>query len=140
MGRLVYVAGASAELERAESAIRRARAQGLVVTYDWPISFRAAQATGGDDSLGRADRYRVACEDRDGVLRARALWLLAPRRGSTGAGFELGLAYAWGKHVVVSGENRHLFASLAHVEVDRDEEAISQLLAYFETEDRKGAR
>lgn len=95
----VYVAGASAEIERAEHMIATLRALGVVVTHDWPARMRAM---GPEHLLTRpvlADELRACLA---GVRRADVLLLLEPTRPSVGAWVELGYAAGLGTVEIVS--------------------------------------
>lgn len=87
----VYVAAASAELERAESAIRwLERTPGLRCAHDWTVAVRELGAFPRDAVV----RHRHAEADLEAIRSSAVFWLLAPRERSTGAWVELGVALA----------------------------------------------
>lgn len=101
----VYIAGSSAELERAEAAMALARNAGLVVTYDWTTDIRRARESGHatDATLPAHEQARAARADLDGVGTCDVLWLLVPACPSVGAWFEAGNARGLGKRLAMSG-------------------------------------
>lgn len=122
--RTVYIAGASAEIERAERAIAYARSVGLAVSYDWTVDVRKAMAAGVRDSeLEDVQARYFALNDLEGVAFGRAFVFLAPPReiNSTGCWIELGYALnpsPTPRFIVVSRERaprRSIFESLATV-------------------------
>ncbi len=137
MTRPIYIAASSKELTRAESAIACAREQGLTITRDWTKDVREWESRGGDAGLSNAERMEIAQRNFDGVIRAKVVWFLAPlEHGSTGAGFEFGLAHAYGKPLIVSGPQT-LFAAFAVVDVREDDSGLRHVLAAFEAIERK---
>lgn len=132
----VYIAGASAELERCERAVAAARERGLHVTHDWTVSVRANLAAGVRDVDLPSDTVaRHAYEDLTGVRDARVVVLLvpAPHVASTGCWVELGYALAIGRRVVLSADlvtRRCIFESLASVRAATDADAVA-LAAMF---------
>lgn len=115
----VYVAGASAEIARAERVIRLLTESGVAVTFDWPAHMRRVEGT--STTLTREIAEQSADADLDGVKRASVVLLLEPgtfeyvyiaRHGgdeyrdqqitTTGAWSELGAALALGIPVVVA--------------------------------------
>lgn len=135
----VYVAGASAEVERAERAMRLVRSMGHNIALDWTQVLRAARAQGvrsdadlaPEHALGLARQQLLAIDGSD------VLWLLAPARPSVGAWVEFG--FALGLHwpddsddgprtVIVSGKCAHtIFGQLPDQAFDTDCEALSWL-------------
>jgi nucleoside 2-deoxyribosyltransferase len=125
----VYVAGSSAELERAQRWIDALRAEGWTVTSDWPaVIASVGDANPRDASV--ADRRMWSHDDLRGVDNADVVWLLAPKVGTArGAYFELGYAMACGKHIISSGDTlQSIF--LAHTrEYATDEAAFDAIVA-----------
>lgn len=102
----VYVAAGSSDAARAADIIKRLRAAGVHVTYDWTadvLKEGSAQA----NLLPRDPR--IALAEIRGVGEAEVVWFLVPRIGSSGAGFELGYAYGIGKVLICSGPDRERF-------------------------------
>lgn len=124
----VYVAGASAERhERVRPVMARLRAAGIEITHDWTEAMHEAWSVeDGDAMVPESMRDWYARQDRDGVMSADVVVLLAPDGPSTGAWVELGLAIGREVPIVVSGRNarRTIFTSLANRLFDTDEEAI----------------
>lgn len=87
----IYIAGASAELHRAENAIAFARRTSCEVTLDWPPFIRAH---GGDmkDNRSGMERAKNALDDIDAVIAADVLWCLIPKEQTKGMWCELGAA------------------------------------------------
>lgn len=101
MTRGLYIAGASADIERVEEWINVARAHGIHVTEDWPAKVRAA----GSANTGTVEQLRAAAEACErGVIAASVVWVLVPRetRPTAGAWYEMGMARALGARVVAS--------------------------------------
>ena len=127
----VYVAGSSAEVERAERVIASLRAMGHVVTFDWTRSVREYRSQGYRDADLDDDRCAmIASEDLDAVRRADALLFLSPEEPTTGAWVELGCALNLANMaILVSGKTARnfLFTRLADYIFDDDEAAIAGL-------------
>lgn len=128
----VYVAGASAEVERASEVIERIRALGLVVTHDWTRSVREHRSAGYRDvDLDHERQAMIASEDLDAVRRADVLLLLAPESPTIGAWVELGCALNLANMTIfVSGpaSRQSIFTSLADW-IFTDDDAAVQALA-----------
>jgi nucleoside 2-deoxyribosyltransferase len=128
----VYVAGASAEVDRAERVIAALRAAGINITHDWTPDVRAVEAAGGPTTLEDQERLDRALVDVAAVRRADFVVMLAPEppHASTGAGFESGVAYERGLPLVVAGSvaarRRFLFGALV-VEYESDVEVVAWL-------------
>jgi hypothetical protein len=126
----VYVAASSREMPRARWAMDALRAAGVRITCDWVAAIEAAGAA--NEGLTDEQRRRYASEDLYGLRLADVVWLLAPETPSAGAWVELGYAMAW-RHlrIVVSGPSRVrcVFAALADLETDRDEDALAEIVA-----------
>lgn len=97
----IYVAGASAELERAEAVQARLGEPPLSLRYsvtkDWTKQVRAERVEQGkaDHELGVALQKRIVNEDLVAVFNAAIVWLLLPPRDihTVGMWVELGAAY-----------------------------------------------
>jgi hypothetical protein len=130
--RTVYVAGASAEVERAERIIQALRSAGFIVTHDWTRSVREYRAKGYRDAdLSDEACEEIAASDLDAVRRADVLLFLSPEQPTTGAWVELGAASNYGdKTILVSGASarRYLFTRIADWIFDDDEAALVALL------------
>ena len=125
----IYIAAASAEIERAERMIALARKAGFTVVHDWPAQIREA---------GEANPTTVAVEQRrawalDCLARlssADALWLLAPQGATSGAWVEFGASVSYGRYTIMSGAHQSVFAELATENADTDEDGLAMLCAY----------
>lgn len=129
----IYIAGASAEIERAEAAIAHAVKLGLEVTYNWTKDIRAHAAQGKTDKdLSDVVLKLHATKDLVGIVEARVFVLLAPQFPSTGCWAELGYALAHGRRVFVSRQRAHrvcVFETLATAQLHSDDATI--MLAAF---------
>jgi hypothetical protein len=138
----IYVAGASKEPERVRAVMNAVKALGLEITCDWLTAIEAEGAA--NEGLDDDKRRRYSLDDLDAVRRADWVWLLAPSESrSSGCWVELGYALAladrsvenrdrhwkpWPR-IIVSGSGRmkSIFASLAEMEFDHDDEALVYL-------------
>lgn len=120
----VYVAGASAEPDRARWAMDAVRASGAEVAHDWLAAIEAAGSANG--GLAHVVRQRAATECLEAVESSDVLWLLAPETPSAGAWVELGAALGAGIEVIASGPacGRSIFCSLAVDECPTDADAL----------------
>jgi len=119
----VYVAGASAEIERAEALIARLRDAGVEVISDWPENVRRAGAA----NIGLTHEVRLAAARACslGVRRSDWLVVLEPKAPTIGAWVEMGIALAQGIDVLWVGEGDcTVFESLATSTVSSDDEAF----------------
>lgn len=132
----VYVAGSSAELERAERAIAELEAAGIVVTSTWPLNVRDQGGIANPTEAPRdlRQRYSTSCL---GQLRdADLLWVLVPDRAAPtiGAWVEYGYAIAFNKQIVFSGDTRQsIFCSLG-LEFASDERAHAYIVSAVDEE------
>lgn len=96
----VYVAGASAELSRAERAVAWVHDSGHQVEVDWPQAIAEQGSACPDDP-----DVRLGCASMDmgGVAMCDLFWLLVPRSQTKGAWWEAGAAMARGVTMVASG-------------------------------------
>lgn len=145
----VYVAGAWVEKEeRAIPVIKALREAGIVITHDWTADENnVSNAVTSDSQLPREYRLKHAQLDRDGVLTAHLVLLLAPReRGASGAWTEFGMALARKEIeqadpmrqmlksrtllVFVSGTNcrRTIFTELADECIESDADAVARII------------
>lgn len=133
----VYVAGSSAELERAQRAIDFIRSIGWEVVHDWVADVRRERLEGGrqDSDLSDEERRTFAHKDLTSVGDAELVWLLVPNNPSTGAWVELGYALALTRvlihiapRIIASGPAAagNLFCSLLD-RFDTDEDAMAEL-------------
>lgn len=93
----VYVATSWANKDEAAAVMGRFRAEGVEVTHDWTRN--------SDEGLEGKEKakYLTKCAETDfmAVRDCDLLFLIADDRGR-GSQTELGLALAWGKHVVIA--------------------------------------
>ena len=105
---IVYVAGASAELERARDVMRRLAAFGLEVAHDWTIPVEEHGSAHPDPDECR----RFALADEAAVDRASATLLLVPHEATEGAWWEASRARALGRTLVASGASEDVAAMI----------------------------
>lgn len=124
----VYIAGASADYERARAWASRLEATGLVrITGDWMTAVQH-HGVGNDAKLSDDKRRDYASYDLGGVVECQVLWVLWSPHRSNGRAIELGYALRAGRHVIVSGDSREcIFAALAE-ELETDEQAFERVL------------
>jgi hypothetical protein len=138
----LYVAGASAEIERAESFIKAARDMGYVVEHDWCAMIRDVGAANGP--IERAQREAAASLAYKGATTCDLFVLLLPALATTapcyacqhrkpaltiGAWMELAWAVEQGREVVLVGEcpeRTVMTVNLKHIATD-DEHALMWL-------------
>ena len=127
----IYVAGSSAELDRASNAMAFVRGRGHEITHDWVADIQRERIEGGreDHELGPHEQMAFARADLQGVTAADLLWLLVPDTTSTGAWVELGWALARSKKIIASGKHAagNIFCSLAHQTFSGDQLAREYL-------------
>lgn len=119
----VYVAGSSAELERARWAMSALDGYSIEVTHDWVSS---VEEVGSANPAEATDDERLAWADDDlsGVYQADVLWLLMPKQGSIGAYVELGLAIALGMPIVISGDHERSIFTVFGERFEQDADAL----------------
>lgn len=125
----VYVAGSSAELDRARRVMDALRLEGVEVVSTWLASIEAAGAA--NEGLAADARQHAAETCLQEVASADVLLLLVPEGPSgIGCGVELGYAMAWrGKTIVAAGRTeRTIFAALCDEEHVSDAGAIAAVL------------
>lgn len=122
----VYVCGASYEAERAARVVALLRERGAVVTHDWTPAAIAARPHGGDVSLSAIVRWRATLDDLAAIDSAHVVLWLVSERGSTGAGFECGYAFARGVTVIAAGPHTSatIFSSIATTTAHDDETGV----------------
>lgn len=127
----VYVAGASAEIERADRVIALCEMAGFKVVSTWPALVRQVGHANPRDAA-KEDRRRWSINDLEEVAQAHVLWFLAPTKPLTtsGAWVELGAAYALGVSIVTSGDTKQSIFSAVGEEFATDEEVIDYLRNY----------
>lgn len=127
---VVYVAGASTEYPRAKTWISALRSNGVVVSYDWTpaVSFSLSQGAKEKD-LPKDERLCIAETAHDAVETADLLWGLIPDQPtpSSGLWYELGVARANKKMIVVSGKDwdRTVFTEVADLQFGKDVDAFA---------------
>ena len=136
---MIYVAGSSQEIERAEKWAAALRQEKIDVTSNWPENIREVQRKiKAPTTLDAANPKRATVADRRGwaqvnvdqVRRSESLWLLIPGAGITsqGAYYELAIANENGKRTIGSGgDQRFIFAALSTMLYETDEEAFEAL-------------
>lgn len=90
----IYVAAASAETDRAVSAMAVLRGAGHTITSDWT---KDVVRLGANVGLTQAQRMRAASECVSGILSADAIVLLWPKVPSRGAWIEAGITLGLGR-------------------------------------------
>lgn len=126
----VYVAGASAQLERAKAAIVELERHSIVVTSSWPKVIGAVGAPNPRDAT-LAQYTEWSLRDLGEVDEADYLLLLLPPRGieTVGAYVELGYSFAKGKPIVTAGEHRPIFTpALSMIHFPEDAGALEWLV------------
>jgi len=126
----IYVAAASAEIERAERMIGILRELGHEITVDWPAAMRAL----GKANAGLTPEQRAfhAAEDYRGVATAQRVVILVPKApaATQGAWWEGGIADALEIPIIAAGRfedrQRNIFLARA-IEVDTDDEVFALL-------------
>jgi len=126
----VYVAGSSAEIDRARAATERLRAAGLVVVSTWP-DVVAAVGDANPPDASRKDRAEWARTDLDEVTVADIVLLLCPHESAgRGAYLEAGYALRQGKPVYAAGRTEQsVFCALMSEHV-LDEDAIDAIVEW----------
>jgi nucleoside 2-deoxyribosyltransferase len=133
---LIYVAGGWLEKDTiVVPLLRRLRAEGIEVSYDWtgdgPSAVTVEEHIKAEASLSQDERKMFAFRDYEGVKNADLVWLVVPGyEGSTGSWTELGLALAFGKPVIVSGagHKKNIFTTLSQQICETHEEGFQKVL------------
>jgi hypothetical protein len=126
----VYVAGASAEIDRCERFRDRCIAAGHAVTFDWMAHVRSTGSA--NIGLTREQRELAALACLDGVSNADVFVLLFPRAVTVGAWVEFGFALRCPlvRVIVVGDDDSSVMTAAWEVEYARDED---EALALIET-------
>lgn len=125
----LYLAGASAEIDRARKWAQALRDADITVLSTWvEVIGKAGAANPADATPEQLTKWTL--RDEAEVKGSELLWLLLPAKGihTVGAYIELGIARASGKHIVTSGLHRPIFTPvLADVSFATDEEAFEYI-------------
>lgn len=125
----IYVAGASAEILRAEAFVKRLRDAGFEITFDWPAMIRSVgSANGGltDDQRNDASYHALA-----GVDECDVLVLLVPSVASSGCWLETGYAFGSQRDIIYVGDpERTIFSALTRHVVATDDQAFDLLVEW----------
>lgn len=139
----VYLAGASAEIERARRNVQRLRDADVYVVSTWvDVIGKVGQANPRNATPEQLTTWTL--RDLEEVREADYLWLQLPAEGvhTVGAYVELGAAYILDKFVLTSGIHRPIFTpvlSRAHFETDdeafaflkrRHDNRVSQIVTH----------
>jgi hypothetical protein len=126
---LVYVAAASAELERAERVMKALRAAGIAIANDWTPDVRRHREAGlTDGDLTDEQCGEISSLNLEGVRKAGVLLFLTPKAPSAMAWVELGCASNVGHLIFASGPSPLLAVrGLADFIFQDDDEAIAAL-------------
>lgn len=125
----VYIAAASAEIERAERVAGKLAAAGIQITSSWMRQVRRAGAANPREaSSGQRRTLAVGClsevGDSDVVL------LLMPPVGTEtiGAYWEAGYARSLSARIILSGDTKRSVFSALGEEYETDDEAIQAII------------
>lgn len=125
----VYVSAASSEIDRAEhfvAEVRKIREPvALAVPYDWVPEVRKAPVP--ESSLSSELRLKAAEFDVEGVMKCGIFVLLAPVRGSFGAGFEFALACTRPDVVIVTSGIGSIFTEYTDARFASDEATLTAI-------------
>lgn len=125
----VYVAGASAEIDRAEHVAQRLREVGVEVASTWMAVVREA-GDGNPRDATKEQRAKWAWSDLREVSASEVLLVLIPSGpASFGSGVEFGFAFrsAYARIVFSGDTKRSIFCALGE-EYDSDDEAIAAIM------------
>lgn len=131
----VYIAGSSAESDRAIACAAALQEHGFEVVSTWFRDIVAEQAgIPNPRTASHEDRKRWSERNRDQVLSSDVVWMLAPVGVSHGAYYEAGVADTAGIQRIVSGRlvpqantKQSIFNALA-TEFDHDGAALEFLI------------
>lgn len=125
----LYLAGASAEIDRARKWAQALREADITVLSTWvEVIGKTGAANPADATPEQLTKWTL--RDEAEVKGSELLWLLLPSKGihTVGAYIELGIARATGKHIVTSGLHRPIFTPvLADISFATDEEAFEYI-------------
>ena len=133
---LVYLAGASRELERVQKwAAALERCSYITLAHRWFDT--AHEWIGKDHTLSRKQQAHLAEDEQLAIRSARIFWLLWPETKSPGAFIELGYALSHRFHVaryyavIVSGDNasHSIFTATSDYRSDSDALAFDAVLS-----------
>ncbi len=123
----IYVACASAEIDRAEKWIAALRERHIEVTSTWTENIRKVGSANPTDAT-KEQRAQWARQCLSEVAAADVLWLLQPKALTSGAWIEFGWAESVGAYMVTSGcDKRSIFTALGD-EFATDEEAFTAIV------------
>ena len=126
----VYVAGASAEIERCERFRDRCIAAGHAVTFDWMAHVRSTGSA--NTGLTREQRELAALACLDGAGVADVFILLFPRAVTIGAWVEYGFVLrdcSLVRVIVVGDDGSSVMTAAREVEYAHDEDEALALIA-----------
>ena len=133
----VYVAGSSAEIERARGWMQKLRERGVHVSSTWPevVAAEGGQANPRDATVEQRKGWSLT--DIKQATGSQVFWLLMPQGPhSFGAAFEYGFFVALcpdGKAThVVSGDHLRTIFTAFSLCYDSDEEAFEVICKMFE--------
>lgn len=126
---IVYVAGASAEIDQCEHWMGRLRALGHRISYDWCANIRRVGNANPREAT-EEQRHEWSRTDIDAALVSDVFWLLMPTRPTVGAWVEFGaVRQTGGPRTLVSGDWRaSIFTSLADERFDKHEDALDWIV------------
>jgi hypothetical protein len=123
----LYLAGASAEALLCQTYMQRLRAAGIEITKDWTTPLPLP-----DREQSEHSRFRHAADDLHGVAEADVVWGVLPDVQTRGMWFELGVAHALGRRLLLSGDwKQSIFTALAARRYDSHEEALGYLVETY---------
>lgn len=126
----VYVGGASSEIDRVEAFIKRVRAAGHRITFDWAQDIRSSGKP-ANVGMTHTQRFNAWNACMHGVETADAVVILTPRDGRTtkGAWGEMAIYIAQGGvPIYVGNVDDTVMTAMCHV-VDDDDAALAALEA-----------
>jgi len=135
----VYVAGSSAEIERARAVMAKLRERGIHVSSTWPEIVAAEGGIANPRDASVEDKKKWALTDVQQAISSQVLWLLMPQGPhSFGAAFEYGFFLALcpedeAVHVVSGDHKRTIFTAFSLC-FDNDDEALEKICEMFKDE------
>ena len=127
----VYLAGASAEIERARGWATKLRDADIMLTSTW-VDVIGRVGAANPATASREQLTKWVLRDIAEVREANVLWLLLPAKevSTVGAWIELGIATNDSTHIVMSGPHRPIFTPvLANAHFDDDQSAFDYIQA-----------
>lgn len=138
--RTIYIAGSSKDLDRVKKAAKLAGDSGWGITHRWwDVVEHVGDANPKEAT--RAQQLEWSLQDLNGVETAHAIWLLADVHG-LGCWIEFGFSLTRGQQKLraMSGKGiTTIFASLAGIVCETDEEALKYLNGCWDVLKRQGA-